>query len=68
MSIIVKVFDRPSMEYPVYRVQADNEEFFIQRVETNHYPEWHEVLKVGEAWELVRFLGFTKQEAINTLL
>lgn len=66
----ISVFERPDMEYPVYRlvIPVRVTGAFLQRIETNSYPEWHEVKKIDGVWTTVKFLGFTKQDAINILI
>ena len=69
----ISVFERPEMESPVYRICIPERVStgFFQRIETNSYPEWHEVRKVNGVWETMgslSFLGFTKQEAIEYIL
>jgi hypothetical protein len=80
MEYTVKIFERPEMENPVYKVTVEEKGLvaFIQRHETNDYDEWNEVVKNGGAWELKgtnsfsggssSFLGFTKKEAISRLI
>lgn len=66
----ISIFERPEMENPVYRLVIPERVSgaFIQRVETNSYPEWQEVRKMDGVWTSVKFLGFSKQEAINTII
>lgn len=66
----ISVFERPEMEYPVYRVVVPERvsSSFIQRVETNSYPEWHSVEKRNGVWESIKFLGFSKKEALEMLI
>lgn len=69
------IYDRPEMESPVYKVEAEGKEFFIQRQESNDYSAWYQVEYDGQSWICVGdqsdlfagFLGFTKQEAIEIL-
>lgn len=80
MEYTVKIFERPEMENPVYKVSVPHKGLvtFIQRHETNDYDEWNEVVKSGSCWELKggnsfsggssSFLGFTKKEAIDKLI
>jgi hypothetical protein len=66
----ISIFDRPEMELPVYRlvIPVRASISFLQRIETNSYTEWHLVKKTDGVWTSVKFLGFSKQEAINTLI
>jgi hypothetical protein len=67
-----KVFERPDLEPPIYRVEINGSEKFIQRIENiNNISEWHEVLK-GESglWETKEGavkLGDSKDEALKAL-
>lgn len=76
----VKIFERPEMEYPVYRVEINGKEYFVQRAdEMNSGSAWYEVKKVRGLWSAVGdenkkrgnpwsgFLGFTQVEALSML-
>lgn len=66
----ISVFERPEMENPVYRVVVPERvsSSFIQRIETNSYAEWHSVEKLNGVWDSRKFLGFSKREALETLI
>ncbi len=66
----ISIFERPEMEYPVYRIVIPERvsSSFIQRIETNSYPEWHEVNKTAGVWTTIKFLGFSKKEALDALI
>lgn len=54
-----------SLENPVYKGVVDGEEIMIQRNAGISFDEWWEV--TGKDFEMKRFLGTTKSEAINKL-
>ncbi len=66
----ISIFEHPAMENPVYRLMIPERgsKIFIQRIDTNSYPEWYTVSKFGGIWESREFLGYTKKEAIESIL
>ena len=66
----ISIFQRPELENPVHRLVIPERGFsaFIQRIETNSYPEWHQVKKIDRLWTSINFLGYSKKEAIKALV
>lgn len=68
MKATVKIFDRPYLENPVYRVEVAEASHYIQREHNGDVDLWYEVVKLKGCWtHKGNFIGFTKQEAINHL-
>lgn len=76
---IVKIFEKPDMENPIYSVEHNGQVTYIQRMENNDYGEWREVTKNDKYWEDrypmnvktdhdKSFLGFTKVDAVDSLV
>jgi len=66
----ISIFQRPEMENPVYRIVIPERVSvtFFQRIETNSYPEWHQVKIFDGVWTSVKFLGYSKEEAIKSII
>lgn len=72
----IKIFERPEMENPVYKLRIFNRdvcsEHFIQRINNNDFDIWYEVLKENDVWtsgqDQEKFLGFTKKSAVQELI
>lgn len=72
-----KIYERPDMEYPVYRVVVGGQERFIQRVEDmSGRPYWRETVKRDGTWGrlnestatyMMDTIGDTKKEAVDWL-
>lgn len=63
------IHERPKLENPVYKVEVNGEDRFIQREIGNDFDQWHEVTKNGEAWENKdrTDVSFTKQDMLDNL-
>lgn len=74
--IKAELYDKPDMEYPVYKVTINKKDYFIQRSdEMNSGSSWYGVEKTGNSWSIIRtnnkreeWLGETKKEAIDMLI
>jgi hypothetical protein len=79
MATICKIYDRPAMEYPIYKVEIGDKKYFIQRMdEMNSGSAWYQVRKKKGYWSVINdsksksghndgFLAFTKADAIKRL-
>jgi hypothetical protein len=75
--IKAELYDKPDMEYPVYKVTINNKDYFIQRSDDmNSGSSWYRVYgNKEEKWHVGKTrtgreerLGDTKQEAIKDLI
>lgn len=76
---VCKIYERPALEYPVYKVIIGKKTYYIQRAdEMNSGSAWYQVKKSKGYWSAIHdtsitsgasdgFLAFTKVDAIKRL-
>lgn len=77
----IELYEKPDMEYPVYKVTIGDAEYFIQRYEEVNSPAtwtkvnkdergtWQaELMGTGPGYKYAKYLGDTKQEAVKNLI
>lgn len=74
--IKTELYEKPDLEYPIYKVKIGDKEIFIQRQdEMNSGSSWYEVVKDKDTWNIKKdekgrenWVGDTKKEAIDNLI